>query len=1011
MANPHSHSDLSNPSDSDDSEGDKSDTGSPPKAVEWLATGRAKRATAGNRMKSLIASIAASSDQFNSGAGAGADADDLELLFAEDGDDSGWSLDEHQDGSDDDGEEAENEDEDEDEDGADGASKRGAGRQRHASRGGDDDDDMHMDTSDDDDEDDQEGGAGVDELAGERELEQKEHEKRRKAQKRKAQAAIPARFRKKVRIHQPHEPTGKATPGSDRSTPSRVATPAPQAYQPPPPRKKKKSERTSWLPTAAEAPIRASSRATTRISKEQLYQQMAERERRRERQLLIMAKKAARDEANKKPPMTQAQRLAEAAVVEEANSRSLNTWEEAEKQREADRAAKLAAMYNRTLEGPVVTFWSGIVELTAEGLLQSHMGRMVAMEEKAPRKKRLTAAEKAAAAELAAAELAATQKAVSVEEVEGKEKTKELSLQDSKESEFTSADGGASNDVAANRNDALNQPQDVAAHATEAPIPHPQPQSAAVQVEFAIESHIAPPIPLKGDTVSARPAANVPAPLTAPVIASGNVLVAKNTPEATDVAMNDAPPSAEGQPSVTELPPIPSDRNISPITADPTAILQRAPKAAESQAAKTTTPIVPASNQQAFLPGEQAQSTVLPVASPSVPTPVHTATLAGNPMAPPPLPHPSVAVTAPYSVSGQQGASTSRASGTLGDSVATASSGFLPPGAGITTPDHDAQAAESAKTETEWMPKANAVDGNTANGTAADTAAALPADSRITRSCIVLQNFDEDAVEDKQVQMQILFGRRMSKIPKPSHAPLCNITGHRSRYRDVETGLTFYNAFAYKQIRKLCNGEMRWSSLAGAWVGSGTPIPAAAGVPDGFVDPTKLPARETAADLAAANSKDGAEQDDKQPGTSKASGESEKDVTPADSALDKPKIEPAEAHSTAPAAPVASATSPVAEAAPDADKGQQSVAGASPTAADDSPLTSSTSAAASVLGKDAVALAPAPVAPPASVPAETAALPAAAVVSSHAGATEQPASAEISASLVMKGDVTPAPNL
>ena len=58
--------------DSSDSSSDESDS-EQPSQIEWLATGRARRSTAGNRMKSMLAIEAPADDQ-----------DDLELLFAED---------------------------------------------------------------------------------------------------------------------------------------------------------------------------------------------------------------------------------------------------------------------------------------------------------------------------------------------------------------------------------------------------------------------------------------------------------------------------------------------------------------------------------------------------------------------------------------------------------------------------------------------------------------------------------------------------------------------------------------------------------------------------------------------------------------------------------------------------------------------------------------------------------------------------------------------------------------
>jgi vacuolar protein sorting-associated protein 72 len=210
------------------------------------------------------------------------------------------------------------------------------------------DSDVQMDSSDDDD--DQGPAAGADDLEGEKELQRQA--KAEKAKKRKNDG-IPI-FKKKVKID-------------------------PTASQAPPPRPKKKSERTSWIPTAEELPTRASQRGTTKLQKKALHSQLVDREFKRLKQLENMEKAAAAKEAAKKPAMTQADRLAEAARVEKANARSLSRWEEAEQLREEEQRAKLAALSNRHLEGPVITWWSGLAQWVGGRLKQ--VGKTLIAEE------------------------------------------------------------------------------------------------------------------------------------------------------------------------------------------------------------------------------------------------------------------------------------------------------------------------------------------------------------------------------------------------------------------------------------------------------------------------------------------------------------------------------------------------------------------------------------------------------------------------------------------------------
>ncbi|KAK7951748.1 uncharacterized protein PG986_007476 [Apiospora aurea] len=91
-----------------------------------------------------------------------------------------------------------------------------------------------------------------------------------------------------------------------------------------------------------------------------------------------------------------------------------------------------------------------------------------------------------------------------------------------------------------------------------------------------------------------------------------------------------------------------------------------------------------------------------------------------------------------------------------------------------------------------------------------------PPNGKATRNCILLQNFNENAISQKAVQTRILFGKEMQKLAKPGPAPRCVITNHLARYRDPETGLPYYNSHAYKQIQKLKHGDYKWSQLAGS---------------------------------------------------------------------------------------------------------------------------------------------------------------------------------------------------
>ncbi|KAL4998142.1 YL1 nuclear protein-domain-containing protein [Aspergillus recurvatus] len=201
---------------------------------------------------------------------------------------------------------------------------------------GAEEEDMGIDSSSDD-EDDQGPNAQADDLEGERQIEKEEKE-----EKKKKRAREDLRYRitsKKVKI----DPT---------VTPKAPTTPAP--------RPRKKSERVSWIPTPDEGPTRSSSRRQTMQNKELTHARLKDSEEKRIRLIATMEEAAKRKAKNKPKEMTQAERLAEAERVERLNSRSLNRWEEMEKRKAEERRAKIEALQNRRLEGPVISYWSGV---------------------------------------------------------------------------------------------------------------------------------------------------------------------------------------------------------------------------------------------------------------------------------------------------------------------------------------------------------------------------------------------------------------------------------------------------------------------------------------------------------------------------------------------------------------------------------------------------------------------------------------------------------------------------
>lgn len=211
-----------------------------------------------------------------------------------------------------------------------------------------DDDDASSSSSD------EETQAANDPLDGEAKL-QKEEQAQRTARKRKLAAHAfvkPSAPRKRLKLD-----------GSNQQS----------DLHPDVERKRKKSERVSWVPTLEDAPVRTSTRKLAVQNKEKTLASMKESETRRIKQMAVIEAANKKREAAKPAEKTQEERLAEAARVEKVNKKTLNKWEETEKDRVRKQKARLEALQNRKLEGPVIRWYSGQAEWT-DGKL-THLGK------------------------------------------------------------------------------------------------------------------------------------------------------------------------------------------------------------------------------------------------------------------------------------------------------------------------------------------------------------------------------------------------------------------------------------------------------------------------------------------------------------------------------------------------------------------------------------------------------------------------------------------------------------
>lgn len=214
-----------------------------------------------------------------------------------------------------------------------------------------------------------------DELAGERQLDKEERAAKR-AGKRKVNKAFsrPAVPRpKRVRIA---DDTTSTTPTT--ITPASAPGIGPPSQEPNA-KRSKRTDKLSWIPNPADAPTRTSSRTLSVQSKEKTMANLKETEDRRIRQIAVMEAAQKRRGHEEKRRMTQVERLAEAVETERVNRKSLSRWEMLETERQNKEKAKQLALQNRTLAGPVITWYSGPAEWV-DGKL-THVGKHKKIEE------------------------------------------------------------------------------------------------------------------------------------------------------------------------------------------------------------------------------------------------------------------------------------------------------------------------------------------------------------------------------------------------------------------------------------------------------------------------------------------------------------------------------------------------------------------------------------------------------------------------------------------------------
>ena len=644
------------------------------------------------------------------------------------------------------------------------------------------DDEAAMESSSSDE--DADAGAGEDE--GERELKKAERMEQRK--KRKAQDArmrIPGLAPKK-RVKLADDAKGSEDAGTE-SERARLAK-----------KKKKKSERSNWLPEAADAPTRQSRRELAVKNREVIHANLKESAVRSEKQKQLMKDAAKRVRMTDRLPLTQEQRYEKCRRIEKETAKELGRTEREEAERIRIREEILAAKRRREIEGPVMRTWSGSGVFEDGKLKVKRLGSKTMKEYEVEAKKRDEEAAEEARKKAEEARKEALRKEEEAreearrQEEEAQKREAERLEEERKERERIEAARIEAEQAEAREKENEKAAMDLFDWGGESSRPGTADQAMA-DAPQADE-------PLRGDlpldtATDSKPELLSEQPLEAAMETSQSWLSGIHEyaahPEPT------APPKE--QPSTTDAPtpgvikfeaqPLHSgsllDVPASAPAAQPELSIQPAQLTASSEAPALT---AEAPAQPGWLPGTMTFS-----AKPQPSTASQTPQPPAAPQEPPPPPAPVLREQAQRSL--------------------LILSAF---------PSLDVPAT----TATGKPRKSLAASNN-------------PLESTPLSRTLIPDSHPTLTPEQTRYLSRTLKRNKLDALPDPPAKPKCAVTGWPAKYTDPKTGLPYADLQVYKIIQRMVAGGSAWSALLGAWVGPQTAVGLrlgrpARGVPEGF---------------------------------------------------------------------------------------------------------------------------------------------------------------------------------
>ncbi|QKX59175.1 uncharacterized protein TRUGW13939_06307 [Talaromyces rugulosus] len=661
------------------------------------------------------------------------------------------------------------------------------------------------------DEDDQGPNADND-FEGEKELEKqaKADRKKRKAQESLRLTAL----RKKVKI----DPTVAA------SVPSAAAAAAAAA------RPKKKSERISWLPTPEEGPVRSSSRRQTMQNKEMTHARLKDSEQRRIKLIATMEQAAKKKERTKPKVRTQAERLAQAEKIERMNSKTLNRWEEMEKRKAEERKARLEALQNRRLEGPVMSWWSGVAKWVNGKLVR--VGNVEVKpkpdKEEVERKKKIKDSKDRASQDPTKSDNqpegtpsqpptegqgpSSTSNQPQATGVENQQTSSEVSTAQTKENEKATGMNGFLGGI--------HQYASIPASPAEIKPPEKTDGSGVTASKPDEESNVSKPTGDENGQLGSNDQER-----------EKQINISKKTspkPEETALGTEDSQaqeePREKPEEKSSEQAAAPED--VSPRPEETPADVQTNEEKQDQEMEDVSPPESKAADiaLDKSKDNQQSQDTPIPVS--------------GTPAAENNAPEESKITSETSLAEPSKPVEPAGSAGPAGPAMETAT--LTTSEAPTTTVPPPNTAAEGSEMDIDHLVIATDLP--------LESEPSAPLEPQVVehtgRNLMILENFDNATTQSRQYSIYFNSKKppRLAKIS--SH--LCPITSQPSRYRDPETELPFASALAYTEIRNLTEQKYIWSGMLGCYIGP--PTVAAKGVPEQFltgVKPEKKDQTET----------------------------------------------------------------------------------------------------------------------------------------------------------------------